>query len=74
MSQVINAYAMLLSSEQERINEGVDALEKSYFINSVCLDMMKNNNIRSRNRYVLENLNVGKLYCYAHFPIRTNLH
>ncbi|GMP90777.1 hypothetical protein CsSME_00041752 [Camellia sinensis var. sinensis] len=43
---VIDAYAMLLNAEQKRINEGVDAADKSYFFSSICLDMMKNNNVR----------------------------
>ncbi|CAL5398165.1 unnamed protein product [Camellia sinensis] len=53
---VIDAYAVLLNSEQERINEGVD-------------DMMKNNNVRSRNRYVLDNLRAAKLFRYVHFSL-----
>ncbi|GMP69894.1 hypothetical protein CsSME_00028978 [Camellia sinensis var. sinensis] len=48
----------------ERINEGVDAADKSYFFSSICLDMMKNNNVRSRNRYVLDNLHAAKLFRY----------
>ncbi|GMP80550.1 hypothetical protein CsSME_00035602 [Camellia sinensis var. sinensis] len=61
---VIDAYAVLLNAEQERINEGVDAADKSYFFSSICLDMMKNNNVWSRNRYVLDNLRAAKLFRY----------
>ncbi|XP_028103251.1 uncharacterized protein LOC114302424 [Camellia sinensis] len=34
---VIDAYAVLLSAEHERINEGVDAADKSYFFSSICI-------------------------------------
>ncbi|KAI8007718.1 hypothetical protein LOK49_LG07G03229 [Camellia lanceoleosa] len=71
---VIDAYVVLLNAEQERINEGVDAADKSYFFSSICLDMMKNNNVRSRNRYVLDNLHAAKLFRYVHFPLCKNSH
>ncbi|KAI8031003.1 hypothetical protein LOK49_LG01G03433 [Camellia lanceoleosa] len=71
---VIDAYAVLLNAEQERINEGVDAADKSYFFSSICLDMMKNNNVRSRNRYVLDNLRAAKLFRYIHFPLCKDSH
>ncbi|KAI7987112.1 hypothetical protein LOK49_LG13G01106 [Camellia lanceoleosa] len=58
----------------ERINEGVDAADKSYFFSSICLDMMKNNNVRSMNRYVLDNLRAAKLFRYVHFPLCKNAH
>ncbi|KAI8031018.1 hypothetical protein LOK49_LG01G01125 [Camellia lanceoleosa] len=71
---VINAYVVLLNDEQERINEGVDAADKSYFFSSICLDMMKNNNVRSRNRYVLDNLRAAKLFRFVHFPLCKDSH
>ncbi|KAI7980176.1 hypothetical protein LOK49_Contig184G00002 [Camellia lanceoleosa] len=71
---VIDAYAVLLNDEQERINEGVDAADKSYFFSSICLDMMKNNNVRSRNRYVLDNLRAAKLFRFVHFPLCKDSH
>ncbi|GMP39538.1 hypothetical protein CsSME_00010333 [Camellia sinensis var. sinensis] len=71
---VIDAYAVLLNAEQERINKGVDAADKSYFFSSICLDMMKNNNVRSRNRYVLDNLHAAKLFHYVHFPLCKDSH
>lgn len=71
---VIDAYAVLLNAEQERINEGVDALDKFYFFSSICLDMMKNNNVWSRNKYVLDNLHATKLFRYVHFPICKDSH
>ncbi|KAI7994883.1 hypothetical protein LOK49_LG11G00066 [Camellia lanceoleosa] len=74
MSQVIDAYAVLLSAEQERTNKGVDAANKSYFFSSIYIDMMKNNNVRSRNRYVLDNLHAAKLFRYVHFPICKDSH
>jgi len=37
MSLVIDAYAVLLNAEQERMNEGIDAADKSYFFSSICL-------------------------------------
>ncbi|KAI8006829.1 hypothetical protein LOK49_LG07G02809 [Camellia lanceoleosa] len=63
-----------LNDEQERINEGVDAADKSFFFSSICLDMMKNNNVRSRNRYVLDNLRAAKLFRYVHFPLCKDAH
>ncbi|CAL5354158.1 unnamed protein product [Camellia sinensis] len=37
-------------------------------------DMMKNNNVRSRNRYVLDNLRAAKLFRYVHFPLCKDSH
>ncbi|GMQ02462.1 hypothetical protein CsSME_00048678 [Camellia sinensis var. sinensis] len=74
MSQVIDAYVVLLSAEQDRINERVDAPDKSYFFSSICLDMVRNSNVRSRYRYVLDNLNAAKLFHYVHFPICNDSH
>ncbi|KAI8022405.1 hypothetical protein LOK49_LG03G03528 [Camellia lanceoleosa] len=71
---VIDAYAVLLNAEHERINEGVDTADKSYFFSSICLDMMKNNNVQSRNRYVLDNLRAAKLFRYVHFPLCKDSH
>ncbi|THG06804.1 hypothetical protein TEA_001953 [Camellia sinensis var. sinensis] len=61
---VIDGYTVLLNAEHERINEGADAPDKSYFFSSICLDMMKNNNVRSRNRYIMDNLHAAKLFRY----------
>ncbi|KAI7992198.1 hypothetical protein LOK49_LG12G02224 [Camellia lanceoleosa] len=71
---VIDAYAVLLNAEQERTNEGVDGADKSYFFSSICLDMMKNNNVRSRSRYVLDNLRATKLFRYVHFSLCKDSH
>ncbi|KAI7983426.1 hypothetical protein LOK49_LG15G01548 [Camellia lanceoleosa] len=37
-------------------------------------DMIKNNNVWSRNRYVLDNLYVAKLFRYVHFPLCKDSH
>ncbi|KAI8026107.1 hypothetical protein LOK49_LG02G00499 [Camellia lanceoleosa] len=73
MSQV-STIVCATKSLAERINEGIDAPNKSYFFSSICLDMMKNNNVRSRNRYVLDNVHAAKLFRYLHFPICKDSH
>ncbi|KAI8029072.1 T-complex protein 1 subunit alpha [Camellia lanceoleosa] len=72
---VIDAYVVLLNAEQERINEGIDAADKSYFFSSICLDMMKNNNVQSRNRLDCAII-VSAVMCQyvCHVDVRRSLH
>ncbi|KAI7979800.1 hypothetical protein LOK49_Contig245G00005 [Camellia lanceoleosa] len=46
-------------------------------MNPICknvTDMMKNNNVWSRNRYVLDNLHAAKLFRYIYFPLCKDSH
>ncbi|KAI8021267.1 hypothetical protein LOK49_LG03G03135 [Camellia lanceoleosa] len=66
---VIDAYAEVLSDEQTRLNVGKDFPENSFFFSSICLDMMKNDNVAARNNYIMSNLSVARGARYIHFPI-----
>ncbi|XP_028087940.1 uncharacterized protein LOC114288621 [Camellia sinensis] len=66
---VIDAYAEVLSDEQTRLNAGKDFPENSFFFSSICLDMMKNDNVAARNNYVMSNLSAARGARYIHFPI-----
>ncbi|KAI8011509.1 hypothetical protein LOK49_LG06G02966 [Camellia lanceoleosa] len=50
---VIDAYAVLLNDEQERINEGVDAADKSYFFSK---DLSRHDEEQQRKALSLKNI------------------
>ncbi|CAL5342304.1 unnamed protein product [Camellia sinensis] len=66
---VIDAFAEVLSDEQERLNAGKDFPENSYFFSNICWDVMKGDNVEARFKYVTSNLHAGRDAHYMHFPI-----
>ncbi|GMP33757.1 hypothetical protein CsSME_00006937 [Camellia sinensis var. sinensis] len=59
-SLVIDAFAEVLSDEQERLNVGKDFPENSYFFSSICWDVMKGDNVEARFNYVTSNVHASK--------------
>ncbi|GMP61627.1 hypothetical protein CsSME_00024015 [Camellia sinensis var. sinensis] len=66
---VIDAFAEVLSDEQERLNAGKDFPENSYFFSSICWDVMKGDNVEAKFKYVTSNLHAGRDARYIHFPV-----
>ncbi|CAL5356437.1 unnamed protein product [Camellia sinensis] len=66
---VIDAFAEVLSDEQEMLNAGKDFSENSYFFSSICWDMMKGDNMEAKFKNVTSNLHAGKDARYMHFPV-----
>ncbi|GMP48230.1 hypothetical protein CsSME_00015653 [Camellia sinensis var. sinensis] len=66
---VIDAFAEVLSDEQERLNVGKDFPENSYFFSSICWDVMKGDNVEAKFKYVTSNLRAGRDARYIHFPV-----
>ncbi|KAI8026827.1 hypothetical protein LOK49_LG02G00721 [Camellia lanceoleosa] len=66
---VIDTYVEMLADEQTRLNVEKEFPETSYFFSSICLDMMKNENLSARYNYVTSNLVATKGARYIHFPI-----
>ncbi|CAL5401307.1 unnamed protein product [Camellia sinensis] len=73
-SAVIDAYAVLLMEEQDRLAVGVEFPDKSYVFSSICLDMLKNDNSNARDRFVLDNFAACKDCQYVHFLICFRAH
>ncbi|KAI8022241.1 hypothetical protein LOK49_LG03G03837 [Camellia lanceoleosa] len=66
---VIDTYVELLKSDQLRMYGDDDLAEKSYFFSSICLDMVKNKDVRAIEVYVRRNVFAGSEFRYFHFPM-----
>ncbi|GMQ11514.1 hypothetical protein CsSME_00054129 [Camellia sinensis var. sinensis] len=66
---VIDAYVELLKTEQVRMFGGDDLVDKSYFFSSVCLDLVRNQDIRVIEKYIRMNISARSEYQYMHFPM-----
>ncbi|KAI7981324.1 hypothetical protein LOK49_Contig50G00001 [Camellia lanceoleosa] len=66
---VIDAYTEVLKTEQLRMYGNDELANKSYFFNSMCLDMVKNNDVRVMEKYVRRNVLAGSEFRYIHFPM-----
>ncbi|KAI7979066.1 hypothetical protein LOK49_Contig528G00001 [Camellia lanceoleosa] len=67
--KVIDAYTEVLKTEQLRMYGNDELANKSYFFNSMCLDMVKNNDVRVMEKYVRRNVLAGSEFRYIHFPM-----
>ncbi|KAI8021170.1 hypothetical protein LOK49_LG03G01158 [Camellia lanceoleosa] len=66
---VIDGYVELLKSEHVKMY-GADELEdKSYFFSSVCLDMLKSEDVRGREKFVRTNVSAATDCRFIHFPM-----
>ncbi|KAI8011085.1 hypothetical protein LOK49_LG06G00880 [Camellia lanceoleosa] len=66
---VIDAYAEVLSDDQETLNAGKDFPENSYFFSSICWDVLKGDNEQAKFNYVKSNIHAAMGARYMHFPI-----
>ncbi|KAI8024824.1 hypothetical protein LOK49_LG02G00259 [Camellia lanceoleosa] len=66
---VIDAFAEVLSDDQETLNAGKDFPENSYFFSSICWDVLKGDNLEGKFNYVKSNLHAAMGARYIHFPI-----
>ncbi|KAI8012590.1 hypothetical protein LOK49_LG06G01895 [Camellia lanceoleosa] len=66
---VIDGYVELLKSEHVKMY-GADGLDdKSYFFSSVCLDMIKSEDVRAREKFVRTNVSAATDCRFIHFPM-----
>ncbi|KAI8008469.1 hypothetical protein LOK49_LG07G00678 [Camellia lanceoleosa] len=66
---VIDGYVELLKSEHVKMY-GADGLDdKSYFFSSVCLDMIKSDDVRAREKFVRTNVSAATDCRFIHFPM-----
>ncbi|KAI8020286.1 hypothetical protein LOK49_LG04G03587 [Camellia lanceoleosa] len=66
---VIDGYVELLKSEHVKMY-GADGLDdKSYFFSSVCLDMIKSEDVRAREKFVRTNVSEVTDCRFIHFPM-----
>ncbi|KAI8008200.1 hypothetical protein LOK49_LG07G02083 [Camellia lanceoleosa] len=71
---VIDTYANILLTEQANVSSGDDLIDKSYFFNNICMDVIKSSNAKTMESYVLKNFASSKDYQYIHFPICNQSH
>ncbi|KAI8013962.1 hypothetical protein LOK49_LG05G01526 [Camellia lanceoleosa] len=68
-SDVIDGYVELLKSEHARMYGDDELADKSYFFSSVCLDMVKSDDVRTREKFVRTNFSAVTDYRFIHFPM-----
>ncbi|GMQ11391.1 hypothetical protein CsSME_00054045 [Camellia sinensis var. sinensis] len=66
---VIDAYVELLKSEHLRMYGDDELADKSYFFSSVCLDMVKNDDVRAMEKFVRTNVSTASDCRFIHFPV-----
>ncbi|GMP80210.1 hypothetical protein CsSME_00035397 [Camellia sinensis var. sinensis] len=66
---VIDAYVELLKSEHLRMYGDDDLADKSYFFSSVCLDMVKNDDVRAMEKFVRTNVSAASECWFIYFPM-----
>ncbi|GMP42799.1 hypothetical protein CsSME_00012411 [Camellia sinensis var. sinensis] len=66
---VIDVYVELLKSEHLRTYGDDDLADKLYFFSTVCLDMVKNDDVRVMEKFVRRNVPAASECRFIHFPI-----
>ncbi|KAI7991107.1 hypothetical protein LOK49_LG12G02230 [Camellia lanceoleosa] len=66
---VIDGYVELLKSEHVRMYGADELADKSYFFSSVCLDMVKSEDVRAREKFVRANVFAATDCRFIHFPM-----
>ncbi|KAI7996973.1 hypothetical protein LOK49_LG10G02505 [Camellia lanceoleosa] len=66
---VIDGYVELLKSEHVRMYGADELADKSYFFSSVCLDMVKSEDVRAREKFVRANVSAATDCRFIHFPM-----
>ncbi|GMP28656.1 hypothetical protein CsSME_00004116 [Camellia sinensis var. sinensis] len=66
---VIDAYVELFKSEHLRMYGDDELADKSYFFNSGCLDMVKNDDVRAMEKFVHTNVSAVSDCQFIHFPM-----
>ncbi|KAI8027834.1 hypothetical protein LOK49_LG02G03717 [Camellia lanceoleosa] len=66
---VIDGYVELLKSEHVRMYGADELADKSYFFSSVCLDMVKSEDVRTREKFVRANVSAATDCRFIHFPM-----
>ncbi|KAI8000367.1 hypothetical protein LOK49_LG09G01720 [Camellia lanceoleosa] len=66
---VIDGYVELLKSEHARMYGDDELADKSYFFSSVCLDMVKSDDVRGREKFVRTNVSAATDCRFIHFPM-----
>ncbi|GMP98688.1 hypothetical protein CsSME_00046484 [Camellia sinensis var. sinensis] len=66
---VVDAYVELLKTDQLRMYGDNELVDKSYFFSSVCLDVVKSNDVRSIGNYIRKNVSAGSEFRFMHFPM-----
>ncbi|KAI7989094.1 hypothetical protein LOK49_LG13G00126 [Camellia lanceoleosa] len=66
---VIDGYVELLKSEHVKMYGADELDDKSYFFSSVCLDMLKSEDVRAREKFVRTNVSAATDCRFIHFPM-----
>ncbi|KAI7990647.1 hypothetical protein LOK49_LG12G00609 [Camellia lanceoleosa] len=66
---VIDAYVELLKSKHLRMYGDDELADKSWFFSSVCLDMVKNDDVRAMEKFVRTNVSAASECRFIHFPM-----
>ncbi|KAI7994766.1 hypothetical protein LOK49_LG11G00750 [Camellia lanceoleosa] len=70
--RVIDAYAYILLIEQANVGSGDDLTDKSYFFNSICIDVIKRSNAKTIESYVLKNFALSKDFRVMKQPLEAD--
>ncbi|GMP98618.1 hypothetical protein CsSME_00046437 [Camellia sinensis var. sinensis] len=66
---VIDAYVELLKSEHLRMYGDDELADKSYFFSSVCLDIVKKDDVRAMEKFDRTNVSAASDCQFIHFPM-----
>ncbi|KAI8025818.1 hypothetical protein LOK49_LG02G00746 [Camellia lanceoleosa] len=66
---VIDGYVELLKSEHVKMYGADELADKSYFFSSVCLDLVKSEDVRAREKFVRTNVSAATDCRFIHFPM-----